>query len=136
MCSGVYVDYGDSCCVARDMLRQLRPDFLSLSFQAVECKLSNVRPKGDGWNDEAVDVFEDLTHCAHWKVLIAKTIHYVTKGDAMLPCLRLYDTNGPEDIDINLELIKRGFAEEVSEGDETKVMTSVEKLLYSMQAII
>ncbi|XP_041356095.1 microtubule-associated protein futsch-like [Gigantopelta aegis] len=122
-----YVDYGDSCWISRNMLRQIRPDFLSLPFQAVECKLSNIKPKGEEWSDEAIEVFEDLTHCAQWKVLISKTVHYETKGEDMVPCLRLYDTNGPEDVDISLELIKRGFAEEVLEGGQMKSSASPER---------
>ncbi|XP_046545484.1 uncharacterized protein LOC124255630 [Haliotis rubra] len=112
-----YVDYGDNCWVSRDQLRQLRyvflPDFLSLPFQAIECKLANVKPKGGEWSEEAIEVFEELTYCAHWKVLVARTIRYESRGAEMVPCLQLYDTNGTQDLDINEELVKRGFAEQV-----------------------
>ncbi|MEQ2282212.1 hypothetical protein AMECASPLE_038193 [Ameca splendens] len=41
-----YVDFGDNGELSRDGLHPLRSDFLSLPFQAIECSLAGVRPKG------------------------------------------------------------------------------------------
>lgn len=38
-----YVDFGDSCVMKRKTLFDLRTDFLSLYFQAIECQLAHVK---------------------------------------------------------------------------------------------
>ena len=40
-----YVDYGDSEYLKQRELFQLRTDFLTLRFQAIECNLANVKPR-------------------------------------------------------------------------------------------
>lgn len=39
-----YMDYGDLADLPRSQLRQMRTDFFSMPFQAVEVKLANVVP--------------------------------------------------------------------------------------------
>ena len=39
-----YADYGDTCIVRRKQLFDLRTDYLSLHFQAIECSLAKVKP--------------------------------------------------------------------------------------------
>ena len=51
---------------------------------------------GDDWADEDIDEFEDLTHCAKWKRLMAKIITYKTTPNGTLPCIELIDTNQAE----------------------------------------
>lgn len=60
-----FVDYGDTQFVKPENVFELRTDFLSLRFQAIECFLAHVQPttnKLDQWDEEAVDKFEALTH--------------------------------------------------------------------------
>lgn len=40
-----FLDYGDHQIVNRDSIMELRTDFLSLTFQAVECCVANINPK-------------------------------------------------------------------------------------------
>lgn len=101
-----YVDYGDSAFMDSTQVKPLSPEYLTLPFQAIECRLSGVKPKGE-WTEEAFNKFEDLTYCAKWKVLIAKAIKFT----GSIPHLQLIDTNGSEDIRINEEMIKCGFAD-------------------------
>ncbi|XP_055955914.1 uncharacterized protein LOC126815462 isoform X2 [Patella vulgata] len=125
-----FVDFGDSEFVWRNQIRQLRPDFLSLKFQAVECKLANIKPTGENWSEAAIDFFEEITYCAQWKVLIAKTVTYESTASGMIPCLQLYDTNGDEDIDINEEMVskKHGILDDLmTAGEEATASSLFEK---------
>ena len=45
---------------------------------------------GGKWSKEACDVFEKLSYCAQWKVLMAKLLFYDDNG---VPCIELFDTN-------------------------------------------
>ncbi|XP_050397075.1 tudor and KH domain-containing protein isoform X3 [Patella vulgata] len=122
-----FVDFGDSEFVWRNQIRQLRPDFLSLKFQAVECKLANIKPTGENWSEAAIDFFEEITYCAQWKVLIAKTVTYESTASGMIPCLQLYDTNGDEDIDINEEMVskKHGILDDLMTAGEEATASSL-----------
>ncbi|KAI8493624.1 hypothetical protein Bbelb_285450 [Branchiostoma belcheri] len=113
-----YVDYGDSGVVKRENLRALRHDFLSLPFQAVECSLAGVAPKGEDWSEQATDLFEELTYCAKWKILMAKTVTYIQRDLQLVPCLLLVDTHGPKDVYIARELVKQGYAVRVKDSDQ------------------
>ncbi|CAG9537506.1 unnamed protein product [Cercopithifilaria johnstoni] len=58
-----YVDYGGYGRLPRSDLRQIRTDFMTLPFQAIECYLAHVMP-ADGttkWSDEARELFQMLT---------------------------------------------------------------------------
>lgn len=44
-CEVYFVDYGDHEVVQLDSILQLRTDFLSLRLQAIECSLSNIKPR-------------------------------------------------------------------------------------------
>jgi A-kinase anchor protein 1, mitochondrial len=45
-CLVKYLDFGGFMSVQSEELRQIRGDFLSVPFQATECILSNIKPKG------------------------------------------------------------------------------------------
>lgn len=113
-----FVDFGDNGdCPLRD-LRALRSDFLSLPFQAVECSLARIGPAGEQWEEEALDEFDRLTHCADWKPLVAKISSYVQTGISTWPKIYLYDTSSGEKLDIGLELVRKGYAVELPEDME------------------
>ncbi|KAH7731394.1 Protein C56G2.1 a [Aphelenchoides avenae] len=57
-----FVDYGGFARIPRADLRQIRTDFMTLPFQAIECYLAHVQPV-DGtshWSDEANELFQSL----------------------------------------------------------------------------
>uniref|UniRef100_A0A9L0SD44 Tudor and KH domain-containing protein n=1 Tax=Equus caballus TaxID=9796 RepID=A0A9L0SD44_HORSE len=112
-----FVDFGDNGdCPLRD-LRALS-DFLSLPFQAIECSLARIAPSGEQWEEEALDEFDRLTHCADWKPLVAKISSYVQTGIATWPKIYLYDTSNGKKLDIGLELVRKGYAVELPEDME------------------
>ncbi|XP_063482360.1 tudor and KH domain-containing protein isoform X1 [Symphalangus syndactylus] len=117
-----FVDFGDNGdCPLKDLraLRSvLRSDFLSLPFQAIECSLARIAPSGDQWEEEALDEFDRLTHCADWKPLVAKISSYVQTGISTWPKIYLYDTSNGKKLDIGLELVHKGYAIELPEDIE------------------
>lgn len=99
-----YLDYGGYGRIAASSLRQLRADFLTLPFQAIECYLANVVPlQGDTFSSVANAVLEDMTMNA---VLTCR----LTGHRSGLPCLELYLVQGQQTILINRELVNRGLA--------------------------
>lgn len=117
-----FVDYGDSEYVSPHELFELRTDFLTLRFQAIECYLAKVQPKiqdqPDIWQNDAISRFEELTHVAQWKKM---TYRYVNskerkKGDPIrregspVPGVELYEVAGDEDTNIGQTLIREGYA--------------------------
>ncbi|KAK3875994.1 hypothetical protein Pcinc_019166 [Petrolisthes cinctipes] len=105
-----YVDFGDTETVKGDSVCELRTDFLRLSFQAIECFLANIIPES-AKGDEAADAFEELTYAAQWRPVMVKVVGYRQEGVGTIPCVQIVDTNGPEDVDVAEELVKRGLAE-------------------------
>ncbi|KAM6963712.1 tudor and KH domain-containing protein isoform 1-T1 [Tautogolabrus adspersus] len=105
-----YVDFGDNGELPRDSLCRMRSDFLSLPFQAIECNLAGVRPKGELWTEEALDDFEQLTYCASWRPLQAKLCSYSHSDISSWPSVKLYDSSEGKTVDIGEELIRRGYA--------------------------
>ncbi|KAM4715703.1 tudor and KH domain-containing protein isoform 1-T1 [Anableps anableps] len=105
-----YVDFGDNGEISRDSLRPLRSDFLSLPFQAIECSLAGVRPKGEAWTEAALDIFEQLTYCANWRPLQAKLCSYSHSDVSSWPSVKLYDNSKGKAVDIGEELIRLGHA--------------------------
>lgn len=45
-CLAKYLDFGGYCKIQITELKQIRTDFMSVPFQAIECLLSNIKPKG------------------------------------------------------------------------------------------
>ncbi|KAL1464777.1 hypothetical protein WDU94_004395 [Cyamophila willieti] len=118
-----FVDYGDSVDVPQPRVFALDPRFLGLRFQAIECSLAHVQPVGGSWSEEAITCFEDLTHVAQWKPMLARVESYKDKScnsrsGSPLPCVSLFDTSGDKDVNISQELISRGFAESVKTATE------------------
>ncbi|KAF3859072.1 hypothetical protein F7725_021471, partial [Dissostichus mawsoni] len=106
-----YVDFGDNGELPRDSLCRVRSDFLSLPFQAIECNLAGVRPKGEEWSEAALDDFELLTYCASWSPLQAKLCSY-SHSDI---------SSWPSTLDIGEELIWRGHAVSFQEAVNGKM---------------
>lgn len=47
LCVAKYLDYGGYCQIHISDLRQIRTDFMTIPFQAIECFLSDIKPKGN-----------------------------------------------------------------------------------------
>lgn len=65
-----------------------------------------------------MDEFDRLTHCADWKPLVAKISSYVQSGISTWPKIYLYDTSDGKNLDIGLELVRKGYAVELAEDME------------------
>ncbi|KAM6897192.1 tudor and KH domain-containing protein [Xenentodon cancila] len=131
-----YVDFGDNGELPRDSLRRLRSDFLSLPFQAIECNLAGVRPKGEAWSEEALDEFERLTYCASWRPLQAKVCSYSHSEASSSPTVKLYDNNEGQVLDIGEELIRLGhavgFQEDLNGSTEGDNLGSLQRMLHDV----
>ncbi|KAF5270669.1 hypothetical protein FQA39_LY01407 [Lamprigera yunnana] len=112
-----FVDYGDTDLVPCKNVFELRTDFLRLNFQAIECYLAGIEPKGGTWSTEALDKFEEWAHVAQWKKLSAKIDGYCVREKirakregSSVPGIHLYDVNNERDIDIAEELVAHEYA--------------------------
>ncbi|XP_063438274.1 tudor and KH domain-containing protein-like isoform X1 [Mytilus trossulus] len=106
----LYVDYGDSGYLPFNKVRRLRSEFEALPFQAIECNLAHVKPVGDTWSEDSIEVFDELTYAAKWRVLMAKKINHHQSTSGIIPVLELMDTNTDQDVNIAQEMVKRGYA--------------------------
>jgi tudor domain-containing protein 2 len=84
-----FLDYGDQQFVTKKDILELRADFLSLRFQAIECFLANVQPnntssKFEEWDKKAIESFETLVQVAQWKKLISKVVTYKERKSFVL----------------------------------------------------
>uniref|UniRef100_A0A182N8N1 Tudor domain-containing protein n=1 Tax=Anopheles dirus TaxID=7168 RepID=A0A182N8N1_9DIPT len=127
-----FVDYGDNQYTNPNEVYELKPDFLALRFQAIECFLAKVEPATqhnlmtssaasaeDEWDPVAVSRFEELTHVAQWKKIVSKIVTYRNSKSPLhgretspVPGVELYDTapNGVDQINIAHELVTEGLA--------------------------
>lgn len=125
-----FVDYGDNQYIQPAEVYELRPDFLALRFQAIECFLAHVEPNAGGvssttgeedWEPAAISRFEELTHVAQWKKLLSRIATYKNKGHrgvgregregSPVPGVELYDTTTDgSDVNIAVELVNEGHA--------------------------
>lgn len=46
VCVAKYLDFGGYCEIQTTELRQIRTDFMTVPFQAIECLLADIKPKG------------------------------------------------------------------------------------------
>ncbi|XP_052097601.1 tudor and KH domain-containing protein-like [Mytilus californianus] len=106
----LYVDYGDSGYLPCNKVRRMRSEFEALPFQAIECHLAHIKPVGDTWSEDSIEVFDELTYAAKWKVLMAKKINHRQTSMGIVPVLELMDTNTDQDVNIAQEMVKRGYA--------------------------
>lgn len=121
-----FLDYGDQQFVGRKEILELRADFLSLRFQAVECFLAHVQPLNTGskfeeWDRRAIERFESLVQVAQEKKMISKVVTYKERKSFVLqrpsnkresspiPGVELYEENLERNI--ALELVQSGYAE-------------------------
>lgn len=133
-----FVDYGDNQYTNPTEVYELKPDFLALRFQAIECFLAKVEPvvshnlmtssatstsAEDEWDPVAVSRFEELTHVAQWKKIVSKIVTYRNSKSPLhgretspVPGVELYDTapNGVDQINVAHQLVVEGLARHVT----------------------
>lgn len=121
-----FVDYGDSEYISPADICELRTDFLTLRFQAVECFLANVKStiqtEPITWPKSSIAKFEELTEVAHWRKLIARVVTYkerprattavsaAAKEGTPLPGVELFDPADNSELNIADLMITQGFA--------------------------
>ncbi|XP_073825382.1 tudor and KH domain containing protein papi [Musca autumnalis] len=125
-----FVDYGDSEYVLPHEIFELRTDFLTLRFQAVECFLANVKSTlindPQTWEPQSIEFFEDFTQVARWKKLISRVVTYKDRvktltGNAAaregspIPGVELYDIQEGIEINLGHMMISHGYALPLSE---------------------
>ncbi|CAO1303161.1 unnamed protein product [Diamesa serratosioi] len=117
-----YCDYGDSKFSSVSEIFELRADFLSLRFQAIEVYLAHVQPKNKlmDWEVKAIEEFE---HLVLSKKLISKVVAYKERKSfdferkphretSPMPGVELYCKNDDlTDKNVAIELVKLGYAE-------------------------
>ncbi|TDG49928.1 hypothetical protein AWZ03_003704 [Drosophila navojoa] len=121
-----FVDYGDSEYISPADICELRTDFLTLRFQAVECFLANVKStivdEPNTWQKASISKFEEFTEVAHWRKLIARVVTYKerpkvtsaanasTRDGTPLPGVELFDPTEGGEVNIGDMLIMQGYA--------------------------
>uniref|UniRef100_A0A8R1I621 Tudor domain-containing protein n=1 Tax=Caenorhabditis japonica TaxID=281687 RepID=A0A8R1I621_CAEJA len=107
-----FVDYGGYSKMARQDLRQIRTDLMSLPFQSTEVMLAHVRPVDgtNNWSDAALQKFREF--CTG-KVIISKLVGWSI--DTRIPMVELYvikkDADG-ENYEVRFDqiLMEEGYA--------------------------
>ncbi|CAI2348034.1 unnamed protein product [Caenorhabditis sp. 36 PRJEB53466] len=128
-----FVDYGGYSQVARQMLRQIRTDLMSLPFQATEVMLANVRPVDgtNNWSDAAMKRFTEL--CTG-KVINVKAVGISL--DTRITMVELYldmkDNDGIQyEARFDHVLMEEGFART---ADPSKMIRSSHSLVNGSSA--
>merc|ERR1719436_40851 len=103
MCDIKYLDYGGYHSISVHSLRQIRTDFLSLPFQAIECYLANINPTDD--QNISAFVLEELVSD---QVVQARMIGTNEQG---VPMIHLYRNSNGQTTMVNKELVDRDCAQ-------------------------
>ncbi|GFQ87077.1 tudor and KH domain-containing protein [Trichonephila clavata] len=107
-----YLDFGDSATLSPDLVSLLKPDFLSIPFQAIQCSLADVKPFDGNWTEEAILEFDKLVYAADWKIVMAKPIENPDQNgeNSKENFVQILDTSTERDLNISQELVMRGYA--------------------------
>lgn len=103
MCDIKYLDYGGYHSISVNSLKQIRTDFLSLPFQAIECYLANINPTDD--QNISAFVLEELVS---GQVVQARMIGTNEQG---VPMIHLYRNSNGQTTMVNRELVDRDCAQ-------------------------
>lgn len=104
-CDIKYVDYGGYSRISSQCLKQIRSDFMTLPFEAVECYMANITPlQGESYfSAEAAAVLEELTQ---GKLLQAQVVGRAEDG---IPYVHIYQISGNNSaLMVNREMVNRG----------------------------
>jgi len=114
-----YLDFGDEGTHAKKALCTLKDEFLHfMAFQAIECKLSGVRPKtNEDWSEDAIKYFSEETFAAQWKKLLVKPLTKKRNNNGK-GYVWLVDLNSLERHSVAKSLIDRDFAQPADDNLE------------------
>lgn len=98
-----FLDYGGYDTLPASQLKQIRTDFLTLPFQAIECYLANVCP-----NDEENASALELEEMVRGQVVQARMIGTNEQG---VPMIHLYRHTSGQTVMVNKELVDRNCAQ-------------------------
>jgi len=101
-CDIKYIDYGGYDTVPADQLKQIRTDFLTLPFQAIECYLANIVPTEE--DTVSAEVLESLVA---GQAVQARMIGLNEDG---IPMVHLYRASNGQTVMVNRELVDRNCA--------------------------
>ncbi|XP_049526547.1 ATP-dependent RNA helicase TDRD9 isoform X1 [Dermacentor silvarum] len=113
-----FLDYGNTENIGVAMLRNIDPetheDVLITPAQAFECKLAEVRPAAmtsgkDQWTKPALELFSRLVVGQYLVGRVYSVVDNVVR-------LHLIVGSGPSQVNVNDELVKRGFADYCEEN--------------------
>lgn len=123
-----FMDYGGYARTDASCLRQIRSDFLSLPFQAVECYLANIVPlQGEAdFSEDARLFIEQIAQ--NFTLLQTKTLAYSMDGIPLIEIFYEEAENGNVH-SVNRELVERGLAAWYEGVDEAVVEYSEEAYL-------
>ncbi|KNC22393.1 hypothetical protein FF38_04660 [Lucilia cuprina] len=125
-----FVDYGDSEYVLPHEIFELRTDFLTLRFQAVECFLANVKSTlqndPETWDQQSIEAFEEYTQVARWKKLIARVVTYkdrvksitgntAAREGSPIPGVEIYEIQEGVEVNLGHMMITHGYANPLSD---------------------
>ncbi|XP_052780968.1 uncharacterized protein LOC128217691 isoform X2 [Mya arenaria] len=114
-----YVDFGNTEWLADREVCDIKPEFLHLPFQALECFLTSIAPAhaSNTWPKEASQFFRELVD---GKTLVAHVKSRLWNGPLMV---ELFDTSEEVDINISKRLVEEGYAS-VVEDTQTDISCS------------
>jgi len=102
VCDIKYIDYGGYDTVQANQLKQIRTDFLSLPFQAIECHLANIVPTEE--DSVSAGILEELVS---GQAVQARMIGLNEDG---VPMIHLYRACAGQTVMVNKELVDRSCA--------------------------
>jgi len=102
VCDIKYIDYGGYDTVPANQLKQIRTDFLSLPFQAIECHLANIVPTEE--DSVSAGILEELVS---GQAVQARMIGLNEDG---VPMIHLYRACAGQTVMVNKELVDRSCA--------------------------
>ncbi|XP_043488510.1 KH domain-containing protein akap-1-like [Polistes fuscatus] len=102
------VDHGGYRTYPNCRLRQIRTDFLSLPFQAIEVFLANIKPKNGEWHPDSLNIFEQIVT---GRVGLAQIVAYI---NTQVHINLFFNIGKHGIISVADELIAREYAEPVS----------------------
>jgi len=103
VCDVKYIDYGGYDTVPADSLRQIRTDFLTLPFQAIECYLANLILTEE--DTVSSNILEELVA---GQTVQARMIGLNEDG---IPMIHLYRSCNGQTVMVNRELVDRSCAD-------------------------
>jgi len=103
VCSVKYVDYGGYDTIPVNQLKQIRTDFLSLPFQAIECRLANIIVPEDDTVSCTV-----LNELVDGQVIQARMLGV---DEDNIPMVHIYRNCNGQTVMVNRELVDRSCAE-------------------------